>query len=145
MSAQAGRPAPIGRWLAIAASALVAVTVVCALLVMGSPAQQRMRALDARRVQELTAISRAIQLYAAQKATLPATLTNLDGAGQWLSLEDPVKGSPYGYAATGRKTYRLCAVFESSTQAADVRGGWVAAEWTHPAGHQCFDRKAKMD
>lgn len=145
MSAQPGRATPVGRWLAIAASVVVAVTVVSALVVMGSPAQQRMRALDVRRIQELTALSQAIDLHAAHNAKLPASARDLEGAGQWLSLEDPATGSPYVYATTGPRTYRLCAVFESSTQAADVRGGWVAGEWTHPAGRHCFDRKAKSE
>lgn len=141
MSAQGARRALPGQRLAIAASVVVAMTIVYALVVMGSPAQQRMRALDARRVQALNTISQAIDQYAVQKDTVPASLRDLAGAGQWLPLQDPGNRRPYAYTKTGDRTYRLCANFESSTQAADVGGGWGAGAWAHLAGQHCFDRK----
>ncbi|MDB6164514.1 MAG: hypothetical protein JWL98_1946 [Xanthomonadaceae bacterium] len=146
MSARVGRRVPIGWWLAIAASVAVIATVVCALVVMGSPAQQRRVELDARQIEELGAISRAIDVYVTQNKKLPASLGDLDGSGQWLSLKDPDDHSPYGYATSSDTTYQLCAVFGSSTQAADVRDRWAGAEeWPHPAGRHCFDRKAKKN
>jgi len=144
MSAQPGRRASTGRWLAIVASVVVIATVVCALVAIGPPAQQRRVSLDARRAHELSTLSNLIDMGADRDGKLPAALADLEGAGQWLSIKDPETGAPYTYAITGDTTYRLCAVFATATQSADVRGGWSDGQWSHPAGRHCFDRKAKM-
>jgi hypothetical protein len=143
VSAQTGQRASPGRWLAIVASVVVIATVVCALVAIGPPAQQRRMALDARRAHELSTLSNLIDMDADRAGKLPAALADLEGAGQWLSIKDPDNGAPYEYAITGDTTYRLCAVFATATQSADAGGGWGDGEWSHPAGRHCFDRKAK--
>ncbi len=145
MSAQPGRRATPGRWLAIAASVVVIATVVSALIAIGPPAQQRKVALDARRAHELLSLANAIDIRADRDDRLPAALTALEGAGQWLSIKDPASGAPYDYAITGDNTYRLCAVFATATRPADAEGGWGGEAWSHPAGRYCFERKAKTD
>jgi hypothetical protein len=145
VSAHAGRRASLGAWLAVAASVVVVATVVCALIAMGPPSQQRSKALDARRIEELTAISRAIDLYVDQNSRMPASLAELGGVGQWLSIADPDDGSAYTYATTGNRTYRLCARFASATPAADVRESPDLPAWPHRAGHHCFDRKVHVE
>lgn len=134
-----------GRWLAIAASVVVVATVAVAIVVMDSPSAQREAKLDSRRVDDLVHIVRGIDNYVKAHGTLPPDLATLAGEpGQRLSITDPVDGTPYGYEATGERSFRLCAGFATDTArtpAAGVR--WSADEWNHDVGPQCFDRKVK--
>jgi len=132
-----------GRWLAIAASAIVVATVAIAIVVMGSPSAQREAKLDSRRIDDLVHIVRVIGNYVEAHGALPPDLATLARQpGQRLSITDPVDGTPYGYEATGERTFRLCAVFASDTARIPAAGGrWSADEWNHDVGPQCFERK----
>jgi hypothetical protein len=134
--------APIGRWLAFAASAVVVATIVSAILVMGSPVVQRQQKLDAKRVQQLDAISDAIDRYVNVHEALPPSLAALEGAGQWLDVTDPADGAPYAYEATGARTFRLCAVFATRTTSEGDNAA-ISGSWGHGDGPQCFERKAR--
>lgn len=133
-----------GRWLAIAASVVVAGTVVAAVVVMGSPSAQRAAKLDARRAADLFRITSAIDRWVERHEALPPDLAVLAAEpGVRLAVADPVDGAPYGYAVTGARAYRLCATFATDTaQSGDVTG-WPGEVWSHAAGRQCFERKAK--
>ena len=145
MSAQPTRRAARGRWLAIAASVVVVATVASALITIGPPAQQRRVAMDARRTTDLIRLANVIEIRGGRDQKLPAALTDLEGAGQWQSIKDPESGAPYGYAVTGDRSYRLCAVFATATRAGDVGDGSGNGEWSHPAGRYCFNRNIKKD
>lgn len=133
----------LGRGLAIAASMVVVATVVAAIRVMGSPAAQREAKLDSRRVDDLNHIVQVIEHYVELNDALPPDLTTLaDQPGQRLSITDPVDGTAYGYEVTGKRTYRLCAVFFTDTAESPAAGGpWNPDDWNHDAGRHCFDRK----
>lgn len=135
----------LGRGLAIAASVVVAVTVIAAIWVMGSPAAQREAKLDSRRVDDLNHIVQVVDHYVEVNGALPPDLATLaHQPGQRLSITDPVDGSAYGYEVTGARTYRLCAVFVTDTAQTPAWGGaWNPDDWNHDAGRQCFERKAK--
>jgi hypothetical protein len=135
--------ATIGRWLAISASVVVAITIVTAIVVMGSPAAQRLQKLDAKRVQQLQTINDAIDSFVDTHEALPASLAALDGAGRWLDVTDPEDGAPYGYETTGARTFRLCAVFATKTTASNDDNVGISRNWGHGEGRQCFERKAK--
>jgi hypothetical protein len=145
VSARPARRATPGRWLAIAATVVVVVTVASALIAIGPPAQQRRLAMDARRAQDLLMIASAIDIRVGRGEKLPAALADLDGAAQWLSIKDPESAAPYGYAVTGDRTYRLCAVFATATRAGDPGEGGGRGEWSHPAGRYCFGRNTRKD
>lgn len=144
MSAQQQAPDRLGRWLAIAASVLVVLTLVAAVWVIGSPSTQRLANLDGRRVDDLSHIGRLLDEQVSIHDTLPQDLATLaEQPGRRLSIVDPVDGTPYEYQVTGARTYRLCAVFVTDTSeiTAIVRR-WPAEEWAHGKGRHCFDRKA---
>lgn len=132
-----------GHWIALAASIVIGVTVVCAIVVMGTPAEQRKARLDANRVRQLSSLAEAIENYAALHDRVPLSLPGLDGAGEWLSITDPDNGSPYAYEKTGDRTYRLCAVFATATRASPdgQSAGGFEGRWAHRAGRYCFDRQ----
>lgn len=133
-----------GRWLAIAASVLVVATVVVAIAVMGTPGAQRQARLDDRRAADLAAIERAVDAYARQHGVLPPALATLQKTRRGLRIVDPEHGAHYGYAVTGRQTYRLCAVFATDT-AADPDFRAHNEEWSHGIGRQCFDRNTRRE
>ena len=132
----------VGRWLAIAASIVVVVSVAAGLLTIGSPGQQRESRFDSKREQDLQAITRAIDRRAKEGHPLPTSLDSLAAEpGQRLAVTDPATGTPYVYLTTGNDGYRLCAVFSTDT-ASPSRLARVDEDWLHGLGRNCFDRKA---
>lgn len=119
------------------AGVAVLVVLVAGLVLGGSPARERRRQLDARRLEDLQNISGAIETYAARHEGLPAGLEGVIGqpdAG-WIRFQDPVSGERYAYRALDSLRYELCATFD----AADSAGAdGVAAFWRHPQGRTCF-------
>lgn len=121
-----------------------AVAVIASLVVLGSPANQRLERLDARRTQDLAAISRAIDRYRTTQERLPATLDELRrNSDAPVTITDPVTGEPYGYEAGEGTAYELCATFERATgEAGSGRGGRFSI---HGAGRHCFPVRAEPD
>ncbi len=125
-----------------AASVLVAV--VAGLVALGSPADQRLERLDARRAQDLDAISRAIDRYEATHERLPATLDELQRSSDvQVAIDDPVTSEPYGYAAGEGTAYELCATFERATREREFPRGRPFSR--HEAGRHCFPLRAERD
>lgn len=129
-----------------AASALAVATLVWGLVLAGSPAAERLRKLDERRVEDLQAIESAVERICLGregatgeerelKRPVPGTLREIvaDAPGRRPSLVDPASGRNYEYTVTGESTYRLCAIFD---QARDVPED---ARWNHGVGRRCFD------
>jgi hypothetical protein len=134
----------LGRWLAIAASVVVVVTVIAAILVMGPPSTQRELRLDQKRVGDLGRIANAARNHAERHGALPKDLATLARQpGQWISFVDPKDGAPYTYEVTGARTFRLCAVFATDTAKTENAGFESGDEWIHGTGRQCFDLRAR--
>ena len=130
-----------GRWLAIAASAVVVATVVAAMLAIGSPSAQRDSRMDRKREQDLNVIVAVINDHVSDGKPLPTDLSVLaKEPGVNLEINDPQNGAPYAYQVTGERTYKLCAVFSTDT-AEDGANPWGGREWPHGVGRKCFDRK----
>ena len=101
----------------------------------GSPAAERARRLDVRRVDDLAQISLKIDLYYLRQHTLPASLTDLGlPSGQPPSITDPTTREPYEYRTVAAKRYELCAAFTAPSDAAHYEPQF----WGHGAGRQCF-------
>lgn len=131
-----------GRSLMIAATALVLATLAMAVWVMESPAKQRDRRLDERRVLELQAIGNAVEEWTTANGRLPRSLADLAGQpGAALSISDPANGTPYDYHVVSPSRYRLCATFATSTSDRDPEARDFAGldeKWKHPAGRHCI-------
>lgn len=125
-------------------AAAVAVAVVAGLVALGSPANQRLDRLDARRAQDLDAISRAIDRFEATHERLPATLDELQRSSDvQVAITDPVTREPYGYEAGTGTAYELCATFDRATVERDFRRGRPFSR--HEAGRHCFPLRAEPD
>lgn len=136
---------PGGRTLLVGATVLVLAVVVAALLVLDSPAEERRRRLDERRVRDLHAIADAIDAYRNREGGLPPRLDVLAGWQRFAAPRtDPVTGAPYRYRVTGKETYELCATFSAASPARDPLGRVRShgIDWRHPAGDYCFELEA---
>src|SRR5580698_2076690 len=124
-------------------TAVVAASVVAAIVMLGGPGAQRQRKMDEVRVQNLTFIALSINGYFTRHKELPADLDALvKEPGYRISRLDPDTGKPYGYEILGATSYRLCADFsvDSATDSPQGYGAYVSVDWAHGSGHQCFDR-----
>jgi hypothetical protein len=113
-----------------AAAAILAIT--GGLLAIGSPAEARLERLDQRRVQDLTRVSAAVDLYWTRQGRLPGSLRELPPTTA--AAVDPATGEAYAYRVIDDATYEVCATFVRAS--AEPRSG--QRFWTHDAARQCF-------
>ncbi len=119
----------------VAVVLVVGVSVAFGLWFAGSPASERDRRLDARRVEDLRRIADGVDLYWTRQGRLPPSLDALAGAdGDLVSLEDPVTTDRYAYRILSTAAFELCAHFDTETTSPDGRGFW-----RHSAGRHCFE------
>ena len=135
----------VGRGMLGAGSVLVLATIAAAVWTMDSPAVERDQRLDERRVAELSQLQVVIEDWARSRGRLPASLAELaTQPGMALPVHDPVDGTPYRFEILDARHYRLCALFATDTAQAQ-RGAYPypgnPAEWAHPAGPHCFERR----
>jgi hypothetical protein len=132
----------IGKILAMGA-AFVASFAVATSIWLNPPSENRARAMDDQRVRQLGQIESAINNHYRLRQKLPAHLEELEADKGNLAPEkllDPGTGKPFEYEVVGEKDYRLCAIFERSTDGEhNLRGNRL-----HKAGRDCFDYKVKV-
>jgi hypothetical protein len=124
-------------------TAVVAASVIAAIVMLGGPSGQRQRKMDEVRVQNLTYLALSVNGYFIRHKVLPADLDALaKEPGYRISRLDPGTGKPYGYEILGATTYRLCAEFagDSAADSPESYNAYANVGWAHPQGHQCFDR-----
>jgi hypothetical protein len=143
--AREARPRPTS-WLARLAATGIVATLAVGLWLAGSPGRERSRQFDARRIEQLRAISGTIETYYRENGVLPDSLERLLQMPQSSvgSIGDPRTGAPYEYRTLDSTRYVLCAVFEN----ADTLGVERARRrpwdrpgsrfWEHGAGRRCF-------
>ncbi len=117
------------------------------LWVLDSPAKERQRKLDTKRVGSLRNLSLSIDHFWSDKDTLPKDLEELTAwEGRAEPRSDPDSGEIYFYEATGEAGYRLCATFALESSSPLPRRGYYSnggpSVWHHSAGRQCFDLEA---
>jgi hypothetical protein len=119
----------------------VTAAVVAGVYLLGSPAEERARRLDERRVQDLSGIAQAVDLYWTRESRLPASLEQVrSDTGAAITVADPSTGAPYDYRQLEDGKYELCASFEGDSRDSNR---FDSGFWTHRAGRECFQREAK--
>jgi hypothetical protein len=96
--------------------------------------------MDYQRVRQLSRIEGAISNHYRLRQKLPANLEELVADKSDLAPEtllDPGTGQPFQYEIVGEKEYRLCAIFERSTD----EEHHLRSIRRHKAGRDCFDQK----
>jgi hypothetical protein len=125
------------RSFGLAAAAVVLAAVAIALLRLGSPTEERMSRLDARRVSDLQALARSLNVFWTRHARLPDSLQDLVGEpGLGTAITDPQTREPYEYRRLDPR-YEVCAQFTGADRANDERSG-PPGFWAHGAGRTCF-------
>jgi hypothetical protein len=120
------------------AVAAVVLTVAVGLYLLGSPADERRRRFDERRVSDLQGLQLAANLYRTRHQRLPVSLDELSKeSGTVISSRDPVTGQSYDYRVIDESAYELCAVFDGQSQEPGN------AFWSHGTGKQCFQLTAR--
>lgn len=136
----------VSRWARLATGlglALLLLVVARSLSLLPSPAEMRLRRMDALRIQHLQALEQAVTEYWHDNRLLPVSLEELPAPDRELVLTDPASGTPYGYRVTAEREYRLCARFDLASARPgperQTRGGW-----RHPAGEFCWSLKVPV-
>jgi hypothetical protein len=127
-----------GLWAALAASALVIVTLIFGFNVLGGPGAQRLMQADLRTVRGLADLARLInRKWEHSGKVLPASLDEISGAQK----DDPVTHRVFAYHPKSGGAYELCAEFGAASP--EVLAENVSKEgWTHPKGNFCFQMDA---
>lgn len=127
--------------IAMLASIVVLVAVLAGLFLAGSPSDERLRRLDAIRIQHLQELNAAIDLQIRRNNFMPASLVDaVDGQRLTMLPTDPEYDTHYDYAQINSSSYALCAVF-SAASAAEAATDF----WAHPAGRACFTFQVSPD
>lgn len=138
---------PLHRMYFYTTCAIVAITFVWGILIVGSPSYGREQRMDEQRITDLRQIQDEIlnQVYGDARykepmvsvptlpKPLPKDLQTVAANAQYmkLSLNDPETEVPYEYAVSGT-SFDLCAVFTLT------RDLGYDIFWNHPAGRHCF-------
>lgn len=129
--------------VAISLAIVVVAVAVVGVILLDSPAEERLRRLDERRIADLHEISYAVDVYWTREGTVPPSLEVLGNEERIVrELADPETGEPYEYRVLGGNDYELCAVFAREI---DAGGRDVPYEylWYHGLGRQCFQLTAQ--
>jgi hypothetical protein len=128
----------VGGLLTIVTMAAVAI----GMLLLGSPAEERVRRFDERRVQDLASIARAVDLYWTRHVRLPSSFDELrKEPGGDAGFNDPSTNDLYQYRPLEAGSYELCAQFERGSRPPGRATG--DDFWSHGTGRQCFRREAR--
>jgi hypothetical protein len=117
-------------------SLVVSIAVITAFFLMGSPAEQRMKKFDSKRVSDLRRTKQAVDYYYRSNKELPADLNAVAKIWTQVVQNDPEIGKPYTYRVVDSDSYELCARFSTESE------GRVNM-WSHPKGEHCFSFDVK--
>ncbi len=128
--------------LGVIVTIVVLAAVATGIFLIGSPAQERARRTDQRRVADLTGVAVAVDLYWSRKASLPQSLQDLaKEPGATVRINDPSTGESYEYRSLDGAGYEVCARFENDS--GETAGPMGANSWSHGSGRHCFRREAQ--
>lgn len=129
--------------VAIVFAVVIVASVIGGIALLDSPAQERLRRLDERRVDDLHQLAYGVDIYWTREGSLPASLAELSEQERIArDLADPATGQPYEYRVLGDRTFELCAVFARDT-GTDGRDIPDRSFRLHGPGRQCFEVEAQ--
>lgn len=127
---------------------MVGAVVALGLWLAGSPADERRRRLDDRRMQDLRLIAELADAYWTRTGTLPEDLEELARSEARRPLPtDPDTGLAYAYSRQEGSRFELCATFALEATGSDRTFSYGARSgfWNrgHPAGRHCLSLSAQ--
>ncbi len=125
-------------------ASVVFVSLLCGLLVTGSPNRARRTSFDTARERHLVNVSYEIDRYWQQFESLPTDLEALERTrGFSPSIRDPETETLYAYRIVSGEVYELCADFTAASYPADRAPAYRlqgrSKFWEHGAGRTCFE------
>ncbi len=126
------------RLAAIISSVIIAISIVSGFFIIGTPAEQRARRFDERRIDDLQFLQVQVIDYWRREGKLPQSLAELYQT--FVDAEpprDPVSGKEYDYKVKSDDTFELCAEFALPSREDGVESKF-GNKWQHPAGYYCF-------
>jgi hypothetical protein len=131
-----------------AVAVLVVLSIVSGFFIIGTPMQARQQRLDDQRISDLQGVQSAVVSFYQAKQKLPASLNDLNDPLSYYQLPKDPAGGQYEYRASGPMLFEVCATFAApgtstgSPYAQPVPYGakGMTDNWSHGAGHQCFER-----
>lgn len=141
-------PTRSAKYFAWGAGAIVAITIIGAFFIVGSPQTARLQQFDSEKVYALQEIQAQIVNYWQSKQVLPNSLSDLnDPISSFVVPNDPQTNQPYEYRIVnvGTPSFELCASFNfaitSNTVNAPIsQSKGISQNWSHDAGRFCFER-----
>jgi amino acid transporter len=138
----------IPKILAVAVAIVTLGSIIWGFFIVGTPASQRDRRFDERRINDLQILQDQIISYWSKKEILPENLQSLEDSIIGFNLPtDPKTGQSYEYRASGPLVFELCAVFSLTSEQAGLADKGMATpynpyqqNWEHQAGRQCWER-----
>lgn len=128
----------LGKRILVAATAVVVVSVIAGIVIIGSPTERGLQQLDTGRISDLREIMAASDFFWSRNERLPSTLEELaEDPRSSVNIIDPGSAEPYGYRILDEDTYELCAIFDRAS--AEVPSRSVEDYWRHATGRQCFE------
>ena len=127
--------------IVVLVSIIVIASIVAGVLVLDPPAEERLRRLDERRVNDLRQLAYAIDLHWTREGVLPSALDSQLAEIDANQIADPETGEAYGYRKVDEDTYELCATFSRDTSNEHLVS--YREFWLHSEGRQCFQLKAR--
>lgn len=124
------------------ASIVIIIALAAGFFIVGSPTEARLLRLDRQRLDAVQSLSRFIGQYHQLHGKLPASLDQLSLDSNIIAsvrIDDPESGKQFGYRATGKDKYELCAEFSRTS------GQEIAAAWRHGPGRHCFSLEASRN
>lgn len=138
--------------LALIVSAVILASIIYGFFLIGLPSSQRARRFDEQRANNLSVIQSEIINYWQQKGELPQSLNVLRSQiTGFVPPTDPETAQQYEYMTIGQSSFKLCAVFKTSSNESGpmpmrvmpaVPENWAYPQqnWSHGTGRVCFDR-----
>ena len=144
-------PTKLAKPFAWGTSILVAIVIVGAFFVVGSPSSARLAQFDQQKIYDLQGIQYQIVNYWQKKEALPASLADLnDPISSFIVPNDSQTNKPYEYNVMkpSELAFELCATFNKASQPqtralktpAIYSSDIASQNWEHPAGRFCFPR-----
>jgi len=139
--------------IGLVVSCILLLAIIGGFFIMGSPQTQRQFRYDEDRINDLRNIQSQVTEYYRTTEKIPASLDELKDplVGNYIDV-DPETGDAYGYTATGKLTFQICATFSRPFPEFEIsdtgKDDWRVQElqrtktdWDHDAGRTCFDRE----
>jgi len=140
----------IPKILAWVLSIVILASIILGFFIVGTPADQRNRKNDEKRIENLQIIQNQIINYWTQKEILPQNISELeDDISGFIVPKDPESELMYEYNIVDSLSFELCAIFKTSSKDFGITSEKIIPvsiydsfqqNWNHEAERTCFER-----